>query len=463
MGLGKLFERKSVKVTNLEFNSDVTMSPELERVIEETLNWEHKPHLLTSGRSAYLLLDELGLGSVGYNGISSSCLKIKGLGNVKEKRGKLVIEAPGKGDYISGSKGHFRGHVVHTGTDAEGNIIPIFDRARIKGGMKVSYARNEYEITKGAIEQGVPMSIPVAWGSFDNNYKGEQLGFVVLGSRDDRDRRMNLILELCENLNSLPEEHQKQVPGMLKNLRREQGRSLRKFHKAGYARHAGHDGNFSYDEKSNEMIILDTDSSIALSSIDLNAVFMTRTLDVMSSLRGIHGAICRGFVHTDLNVDDMRNQYFSFLEGYFCNIGNKGGKLRTITNRLWDEANNEYAKKGIMEMNIMRESISNSKGNYSKLIKEVAKLEESQFRDYIHLRMSFTVFAIDAIFNVMQSELKREGISPPYRRKELQHHLSLYVDKFMGMRQEYMNSNPHLRFDENPFEIGLLAKLNIKN
>ena len=394
-----------MEIENITFNEQLELPPEHKDIIVATLQHEREPFLLKEGRSPYVRLDALRLEPVRFRRIYSYCLKLKGGGHVKKENGKMTVVAPNEAEYFGQQFSHdFFGMTIHTGTDEHGHILPIIGRPRVMGGLEYTAAENEYHITKGAVEKGVPVCLPVAYGKYALRLDDAEIGFVVLGARDSLDRRVGDLF-LAEMIDSTqirlptylydqlrkPMPSQKDIVDFFNRLHFKQGKNLYAFHCAGFARHAGHSGNYQIDEHTGAHVLLDLDSSIRNRG---KAAFLTRTLDVMSALRGVHEAACR----TVLALVGENNPYQHFLQGYFpCQKKRTKKLISKAAQVLLDEFTRPY--RGI---------------------------PVDQFH---RVRNSFTVVAIPIAYELMEAS-KPKGIRPPYGQEQLKKELSLYVDKF---------------------------------
>jgi len=406
-------------IKEIVINDELNLTPELVNNIISTLSWKQKPHLLHEGRSLHLSLERLELPHITYNGISSGCLKLKGAGRVYRDGDSLKAEAP-SGKHYFGQKinDNSLAIVIHAGTDSDGRIFPVLSDVKPMGGLEFISAKNEYEITKEALAHGVSVSVPIAYGKYDISFKDKPLGFVVLGARDSLDRRLGDLFaadfKLSENsaqirlsnylyefVNSRCQSFEvQQIAQLLNDALTNKGENLIAYHNAGFARHAGHDGNYQVDERTSENVLLDLDSSVRLNAIPASSVFLTRMLDVMSGLRGIHETECMNGVRHFLSHGKRSNPYFCFLKGYFNGLDRK---------------------------------------KYNKDIIHAVEILSNQFTDpyigsdvdeYSKIRNTFTVVALPVIFGLMKESLKREGVYPPYDIAQLKTELGGYVSEF---------------------------------
>jgi len=185
------------------------------------------------------------------------------------------------------------------------------------------------------------------------------------------------------------------------NLEFERGKNLRDFHDAGFARHAGHTGNYQIDELNGAHVLLDLDSSIRKKDIDSRSVFLTQTLDVMSALRGIHEFECISAMCIIQDSHDYpMNPYLHFLRGYFNNI-RKNKKIERVAEVLFDKFTRPF-------MGSTRDK-------------------------YFEARNSFVMVSIPPIYGLMTESLRDEGVSPPYNRGRLKKELKEYAEAFRAV------------------------------
>ena len=365
------------------------------------------------------------------------------MGNVKaDKSGKLTLVQPST-EFYSGSPVENQVVItIHVGTNEDGEIFPIVGKPRYSGGLEYTSAQNEFHLTKDSLEGGVPVSLPIAYGKFELRLDGTEIGFVILGARDSLDRRLaqlwqvtpqqtegKLKLIMSDYLEEWAYKRVKSAEGYVTffgDLRYSQGVALRLFHESGFARHAGHSGNYQIDEQQGDVVLVDLDSSIRLGNIDERAVFLTRTLDVVSALRGIHADECNSPIRSLLDTKGRMNPYIRFLQGYL-NLGAKErGKIDPVDRELYEVGTEPY------------------------------RLSEQDI--YLAARSSFTIYAIAKTFPLMERALVHQDIQPPYGRSQLREELGRCVQAWIGLEtqlRENYNTNPA---DFNPFDKKLLDR-----
>lgn len=120
-------------------------------------------------------------------------------------------------------------------------IIAFKSEPRPTGGMLLSRAKNEYDMTFCARKDGLPVGYPIAYGVFpDIDFQGKQVGFVVIGVEDAQDKRISgnteeEMIRICSPRTLMD---QMLVPGktvrMFESAFGLVGRTLRRFNDAGY-------------------------------------------------------------------------------------------------------------------------------------------------------------------------------------------------------------------------------------
>ena len=234
----------------------------------------------------------------------------------------------------------------HMGIRDDGSFYPVLDQPKPLGGITLSRARVEFEITKHLMNAGASAVLPIANGKFGNlQYQGEPLGFVILASSVSRPNRMGYYFEpveyvsgrvvdlsppltalVCRRFDVLDRRGAPMaVAKTVSELFRACGTTMRGFHNAGVCRFAGHTGNFQYDEEKRIAIQHDFDSSVLIESVAPNARGLSILRDLSSALfRLAHSVMhARLFILFDDNCWGRHNPFNGWLLGYFPDIDSR--------------------------------------------------------------------------------------------------------------------------------------------
>ncbi|MBI2675845.1 MAG: hypothetical protein HYX24_05270 [Candidatus Aenigmarchaeota archaeon] len=407
--------REYPAIEDITFNEEIENLSEIKDAIIDVINWETEGDLLREGRNRYMLLQKYGFPPLKYRGIPSGCLKIKGTGHVVKTGNRLEARPPSSDIYLGPQISGKQVVTAHMTIDDYGKIVPVVGGSRFTGALKASNARNEYDITNEAMDNEASVCLPVAFGKYSQRLVDEEIGIVVLGERDGLGRRVrDLTLAkvgqdkgrtqvkfpdyLFERMTAKAG-HQAigSVESYFECLFFDMGKCLRLFHDGGFLRHAGHLDNYQIDEGTGELVILDLDTSIRKASLPKGKQFLSQAFDVMSSMRGIHEAICMSALCFLYVRQEEPNLYYHFLTGYLNNLHTNGYRkqMRDAAGLLWKECTKEY----------------------------IGKEHES----YRISRNAFTPIAVLAIYDLMQATLENEGIEPPYGQSRLRKELNEFM------------------------------------
>ncbi|MCX5714610.1 MAG: pyridoxal-phosphate dependent enzyme, partial [Candidatus Omnitrophica bacterium] len=175
-----------LEIDEVEWNPDVSLTPELRAKIMAVATWRMKPDFAKS-RSGYIGPDApIGV-NVCKNGIQKramvAVIKIKDMGDFSDPQHP---RKPGEGDYLQDEESP----EIHAEIDAELNLHPKIIPPIPLGGERYSYVLREYRSYREAFYGGADVGVPIAVMRYKNrSYRGEPLGVLVLGCMDKEDRR----------------------------------------------------------------------------------------------------------------------------------------------------------------------------------------------------------------------------------------------------------------------------------
>lgn len=422
MNIKNIFKLKPRPPFNIRiyYNLLINIRKETKGLIEDHASWQVDPSAFHPGRSAHL---SLGKTPIIYKHDNREfiirALKLKGIGNFKEDKIEPPRPREYKGPLFPGTK---QGSIFYIRPNEKGEIFPVWERSETPlfwGALSAENAKKEYELTKEGLSKGLPFNIPICWGSYkDLKFRGQTMGFVVLGLRDRLDRRFGdltqakfykdqNIIHLNDYLHNLvPIEKgkiakERESLNLFQDLFSDLGKALRSFHNAGFLRFSAHSGNYSVDEDSKEVILADLDTIIIKSEINPTIIFLSQLFDVVCAIRGIHELSFHTAVGILYFQTQKRNPYLPFLKGYFNEFSYKGKeKLLQISKGLWEK------------------TIGDFKEGYER---------------YFLNRHIMDLFASPLLFEPMETIMAKENIKPPYSTEALMQELKNYNQRVLEL------------------------------
>lgn len=391
-------------IENITFNKDVPLPSDLQRKIIETISWQTVPRSNRKGRSAHIYLDRPLVVTTNEQTYHIGCIKLKGLGLFSSE-----ASTPPSSAIYDESK------TYHLSSDKDGNLGIAAGEKKRMGALSSQRARNEYDITRSALEKGIDVNIPLAAGEYLHPLNGEKIGFVVLGIRSDNDDRFGDLINL-EKVSITQHGAEVKLNAalyrlMLKSSQKKDGSSfndieivrffenqfyllgqnLKRLQDAGFSRFAAHTGNYQIDSHNVSPVFTDLDSVIHESTHPNSNAFFSRCLGLASMLRGLHEMLTLGAGYV-VFMTGKTNPYYSLLNGYADKSGVADSLLREVSENLW-----------------------------AQTIEDVAELSggEHFLESYNNKRVRFDFILLYYLFDPLTRILKENNIVPPYTEEVL--------------------------------------------
>lgn len=258
-------------------------SDKIFNMLNDFVGWEKNPPFYRPGRTGWLKLDKsINISTKGsFDTIKS--LKLKGIGYCNDK---FEITQP--------TDLYFNRIFPHLGFTKEGEFCLVESDQAPLGGLEFGRAEMEYYIAKKLFENGCPSVIPIRLYKYSKGFtssKGDSnLAVVITGLpvdtpfRADCAYRYDNKLDFDNPMNnhwpfSSPQsdEEREHVESLIKLLKLQEnenasldlisyfykkyGQTLRKFHTAGFYRYSGSLDNYDYCPKTDQVYLIDLDSS----------------------------------------------------------------------------------------------------------------------------------------------------------------------------------------------------------
>ncbi|MCK4532430.1 alpha/beta fold hydrolase, partial [bacterium] len=345
VGISTFFKKakKKEKIfleNKIYFNQDINLRPAIIEKIKKVISWELKPDLAPSGRTGLIILDK----PIIVNKVKITAIKIKGLGD--------YFTDPENPTPPTTKEFHDSGQPdFYTEFDENGEFYIKETIPKPLGGNIYKEAREEYKFHLNAFKKGDFVSVPLAYGEYPEiKYKGETLGFVILGITDPRDRRVDNLF--AGDLVSMDKKTAqvvisdylrellggKKMEDFFEKLFEQWGHTLRRFHNAGFIHRNPHGANFSYEK--NKIKIHDLESSKRKQDLKNEQVFMYQLYEVGEVLSRIY-LLINTLIGLDIYQKGKINVYHSFLKGYF--------KEELLRNKADIRIEMKKASQGLME------------------------------------------------------------------------------------------------------------------
>lgn len=248
--------------------SGIDQSHPVIQAVDDVVSWKEKPFFHRHGRSGQLI-PKTPLTVAAPNGETYVIeqLKLKGIG-LYDDQGKASQPDPSAGWEQSDS---------HIGITGEGKFIMIPPSIMPMGGILLSRARMEYDVSRTLYENNIPCEIPVRLYQYDNMFyerNGESLplGAVVTGQLQHGYDRLDAAFKYHSASDELKTELEKYAQSkgfdissypeiaFLKSAYESYGSYLRKFSQCGLYRHSAHPSNIGFSTRLKDIYLTDIDS-----------------------------------------------------------------------------------------------------------------------------------------------------------------------------------------------------------
>ncbi|MDD5774730.1 MAG: sugar nucleotide-binding protein, partial [Candidatus Omnitrophica bacterium] len=367
------------------FNVEIRLREALQERIEKVVSWQEKPDAVTSGRSALIQLAK----PIWQKKIRA--IKIKGLGNFLDPE---KPSPPTADEYESWGQPNMSFEFNPAGDFYIRELLPS-----PAGGVIFSKAQHEYQVHQRAFAQGCPVSVPLAYGEYPGlRYQGETLGFVVLGVSDIEDRRLDqlwLTDEMAVDRDKgicivrasdylFESKGSRSIQEFSIDVLSGWGKTMRRFHNAGFIHRAPHGENFSYGK--NGIKIHDLGEAKYKKELAPRQIFMYQLFEVSEIMAKIYLWQISP-VAVFLSQKNF-NMYRHFLEGYFQEeiLGRATG-----INGIIDSVSSALAQ-----------------------MKPAFRQKDFQGpRNYLPLQMMVE------LYEPMRAVMEKEGIAAPWSKQEL--------------------------------------------
>jgi hypothetical protein len=326
-------------------------------VVDDIVSWKKIPPFSKMGRTSWLKLSSPLKISTPYSEILIESIKIKGVG-LCDHLGNIT--EPSVRDYD-------RIH-PHLGFTPEGQFVPILSPLAPEGGMTIERARNEFNIASSLIEFGCPSEVPLRLYRYDephlvyhpDGYPPLPLGVVVSGFPQDTPIRANAAIEYYAANQTTRAYLNKWAShfgisntsnmslSLTNSVFRLYGITLRKFHEAGYYRFSGMPDNYSFSSQTEEVFLIDLDSSRRLSECSKIEISLQIMRDVASAVCSLTSYILRRNNIDWFSPEDIFNSklFTSLLSGYYDDLS------PAVVEKAGDIYNKHY--EGLYEISIQR-------------------------------------------------------------------------------------------------------------
>ena len=299
--------------------------------IDDLVAWKQKPLFVKMGRTGSTPLEKPLHIETPRGPLTLHTLKVKGIG-LCDHRGQ--VEPPT-------TREHYRIH-PHLGFTPKGEFVPVLSKAAPLGGITLPMARAEYEIGRTLLRHGCPAQIPLRLYVFDEPHmvfdppdaEPQPLAVVVSAVTTRSFVRANNIFNYAlidentrgeldgwrQHLRIVGEPHRELA--LIREVGRRFARALRGFHEAGFYRYSGQPDNYAYCTATDEVFLIDLDSSRPLHECSEIEAPLQLLRDVASALYGVTAYMLRR-IHVDrfspLDVH-RTGLYSSILSGYFRDL-----------------------------------------------------------------------------------------------------------------------------------------------
>ena len=258
--------------------------------IAQIVSWNEKvPSFPSVGRTAFLSLPTP-ISVVGASGKAIRSLKIKGVG-LQDYSG--TVSLPSTTPYYRAN--------MHIGFDNAGKSTLVASDPSPLGGMTLPRAQAEFDCAKELFESGCPAELPVALATYPDleffdpvNLVSSKLGAVVCGLPVEAPTRLNdLLSQSRESTDSDSESTDQEHYELLRRIYLNLGTTLRRFHMSGFYRYSGHPGNFIFDSKKKEVLLVDLDSSQRTEKLLMPALQLYLVRDIASAIYHLGAYVLR--------------------------------------------------------------------------------------------------------------------------------------------------------------------------
>lgn len=297
-------------------------------LIDKIVSWQIRPEFDRMGRSAILRLDSGVPIPTPTGTVTVRSIKIKGVG-LQDHLGQ--VRPPQTQPY-------YRIH-PHLGFGPDGRFIHVLSDPSPLGGITLDKAANEYGISLGLANSGCPSQIPLRLYEYDEphlvffhqGFPAVRLGVIAAALPEyapvradtalslqtlDPDRT-SIVLQWAADLGVEAGEYQE--VDLAARICRLYGKTLRKFHQAGYYRYSGQPDNYAYSPQLGAVYLLDLDTSRRLGECPEVVKPLQLMRDVASALYGVTAYMLRRahIARYGPGLVAGRAVFFSLLKGYY--------------------------------------------------------------------------------------------------------------------------------------------------
>ncbi|WP_127531619.1 hypothetical protein [Paenibacillus kobensis] len=317
---------------------------DLLNVLDQYVGWEKIPPFYRPGRTGWLQLDKpIEVFNAG-NSVKIHSIKLKGIGYCDDQ---FNITKP--------TSLYFNRIFPHLGFSREGKFRLVESEQAPLGGLEYSRARTEYDISLRLWESGCPAVVPIRLYRYHQSFNGSHgessLAVVITGipksnpfradcayrydnekdfanpmnnhwpfSSPQTQEERDFVIELGKKLNL--DDSDNLSLSLISFFSEKYGRTLRKFHEAGFYRYSGSLDNYDYCLETDEVYLIDLDSSRPLDE----CTDIEKSLQVIRDLASAFFNLSAGLMHPwyvkkfPLHHVIETAPFESILRGYFHDV-----------------------------------------------------------------------------------------------------------------------------------------------
>jgi hypothetical protein len=368
--------------------------------VEKVVGWNEDPVFSRIGRSAlHIFQKPIYISSVGHY---IRAAKIKGVG------AKTHLD-----QIIQPTSIPLHNKNPHLGFK-DNKFCPVFTAPAPIGGITLDRARREFQVSKGLVENSCPSVVPLQvyeytdQGMVFNSSKDidkSSLGVVITGLPNSHDLRVDSVFKYYDlpsdqlaivdswmhklNISST----QNPVLSLISKLSKMYGKTIRKFSESGFYRYSGAPDNYSYNEETGKVFLIDLDSSLKLSEVSYTRQSLEVMRDAASGIAYLIAFLTNPKYIKKFPIEDVlrENPFQELLIGYYSDVDTEYIKHLSILI-------NQYYKKVYANSLVISESqneVSSATVNGSNNLEEAlyqfqSFLSQSYMRPWIDRREAFS-------------------------------------------------------------------------